>query len=1014
MKRSVVPLLAIAACVFTNSALAIKTLDDVTSNSVSINPLKKNKDVYIIRTREKSLMEYAGGVSGIAATKPLKGKKINPKNTNVQKYINHMDSMHEEILTSSGASKNDKVYSYHYATNGFAARLTANEVEKLKNNAEVMSIYKDELLQLQTDNTPKFLGLTERGGAWANGWTGEDVVVGIIDTGIDPEHPSFADTRTPVRGDRGRKIRYGDTPSSWTGSDCEFGNVEYNVNDAAFDCNNKLIKAQYFVDGFGADTLVPTEFLSARDSDGHGSHTASTAAGNFGVPAYINDTYQGDISGIAPRARIAVYKVCWQGIDDNAGCASSDSMAAIDQAVADGVDVINYSIGGSSTNFSGPTEISFLLAADANVWVATSQGNSGPSAETTGTPAGVPWITAVGASQDDSVFATGVSIETPASISNDYLALEGSGIISLESTGTINEEIIPAIPEEGCSELTNSPELFGKIALIKRGTCGFLDKYISAANAGAKAVIVYNDGADSSRIDPISMGGFDGSETIPGVMVSYTDGELMRSAHAARNSVAGSIGPDISISQANRIAGFSSRGPNGGAYDIIKPDVAAPGVEILAAGTSQPNEAAISSEFINLNGTSMASPHVAGIFALLKQAHPDWTAAMAKSALMTTARQDMKKTFGEDAADPFDIGAGHIVPNQTFEPGLVYDAGLLDYLAFSCGNNIALIDTQSCADLANSGYSQDGSDLNLASIAISDLVGEQSITRTVTSVASSPAKYTVSVTAPEGIDVNVSPKSIKLRPGETASYQVTFQTTSNAILDEWTFGDLTWTDGRKTFVRSPIAIKPAVIDIAETIIANGTAGETNIPVTFGYSGTFAPSLDGLSEGILSSGSIEDGGVNQSDAFILPEGLTMARFAMYDADVGTGVGTDDLDIQIYGPDTEGFPLVGASQGATSAETIDIVSPSPGLYIAVVYDFATAEGPTAYKLYNYNFDGKDQENLSITPPANAVSGEAATIDLSWTDLLSNTRYLGFIHYTNGVDSLGKTTEVLINTQ
>lgn len=1014
MKRSVVPLLAIAACVFTNSALAIKTLDDVTSTPISINPIKKSKDVYIVRTREKSLMEYAGGVSGIAATKPLKGKKINPENTNVQMYINHMDSMHEEILTSSGASKNDKVYSYHYATNGFAARLTANEVEKLKNNADVMSVYKDELLQLQTDNTPKFLGLTQRGGAWVKGWTGEDVVVGIIDTGINPEHPSFADTRTPIRGDRGRKVRYGDTPSSWVGSDCEFGNSEYNINDAAFDCNNKLIKAQYFVDGFGADSLVPTEFLSARDSDGHGSHTASTAAGNFGVPAYINDTYQGDISGIAPRARIAVYKVCWQGIDDNAGCASSDSMAAIDQAVADGVDVINYSIGGSSTNFSGPTEISFLLAADANVWVATSQGNSGPSAETTGTPAGVPWITAVGASQDDSVFATGVSIETPASISNDYLALEGSGIISLESTGTINEEIIPSIPEEGCSTLTNSAELFGKIALVKRGTCGFLDKYVYAANAGAKAIIVYNDGADNSRIDPISMGGFDGSETIPGVMVSYTNGEIIRSAHAARNSVAGSIGPDISISQVNRIAGFSSRGPNGGAYDIIKPDVAAPGVEILAAGTNQPNEAAISSDFINLNGTSMASPHVAGIFALLKQAHPDWTAAMAKSALMTTARQDMKKTFGEDAADPFDIGAGHIVPNQVFEPGLVYDAGLLDYLAFSCGNNIALIDEESCADLAASGYSQDGSDLNLASIAIADLIGEQTITRTVTNVSSSPAKYKVSVTAPEGIDVNVSPKFIKLRPGGSASYQVTFQTTSTAILNEWAFGDLTWTDGRHTFARSPIAVKPAAIDIASTAVGSGTTGATSIPVTFGYNGEFIPSLDGLSEGIVSAGSIEDGGINQSDVFILPEGLTMARFAMYDADVGTGVGSDDLDIQIYGPDTEDFPLAGASQGATSAETIDIANPGPGLYIAVVYDFATAEGPTTYKLYNYNFDGKDQENLSVVPPASATSGETTTVDLSWTDLLTNTRYLGFINYTDGVNSLEKTTEVLINTQ
>ncbi len=203
-----------------------------------------------------------------------------------------------------------------------------------------------------------------------------------------------------------------------------------------------------------AFSLPPWEFQSGRDADGHGSHTASTAGGNNGVPAYIDGEYQGDISGVAPRARLATYKVCWTGNPDtgtNDGCASSDSAAAIDQAVADGVDVINFSIGGSSNYFAAPDDVAFLFAADAGVFVATSNGNSGPGAGTVGTPSGVPWITAVGATQDDGVFAPKVTVNAPGSIAGVYNAIEGVGDVSLADTGPITDNVTLASTVTACN-----------------------------------------------------------------------------------------------------------------------------------------------------------------------------------------------------------------------------------------------------------------------------------------------------------------------------------------------------------------------------------------------------------------------------------------------------------------------------------------------------------------------------------------------------------------------------------
>ncbi|VUD68964.1 Minor extracellular protease vpr [Thalassocella blandensis] len=1013
MKSYLLPLLGAAAFVTAAStAYAVGPVDDrLYAKEESIQNIKRKKQVYIVTAIGDSVLGYDGGVEGFTSTKPKKGEKINVQSAAVKQYGEHLEKIHNEILSSVGASSAEKIYSYRYAANGFAATLTEQQAEQLKSHSRVLHVSKDEILQPQTDNTPHYLGLTERGQAWSFGVVGEDVVVGVIDTGIEPEHPSVADVRTPRFGNRGLKLPYGKPPANWYGTGCDFGNGEHNPLDARFACNDKLLKAQYFVDGWGADNILDSEFLSARDSDGHGTHTATTAAGNYGVDAYVNGEFQGVVSGVAPRARIAVYKVCWEGPEDG-GCASSDSMAAIDQAVADGVDVINFSIGGSSTSFNGPDDLAFLRAADAGVWVATSQGNSGPNPATVGTPAGVPWITAVGASQDDQVFATGVVISSPADIADQYLALEGSGIVSLDSTGDITSEFAAAEPLNGCGGLTNADAIEGKIALVIRGTCGFLEKYVSAATAGAKAIVVYNDGTADDRIYPIYMGGLDGTESIPGVMTDYFSGDAIFQALAAGESVVGKVGPSIKISQDNRIAEFSSRGPNAGAMDIIKPDVVAPGVQILAGGTTMPNASTTSGQFVRLNGTSMASPHVAGLFALLKQVHPDWTPAMARSALMTTARSNLKKTFGEEAADPFDIGAGHVVPSKMFSPGLVYDAGLLDYLAFSCGNNVALVEPSTCEVLAEAGYSSDGSDLNLPSIAIGELIGTQVVTRTVTSVALGNRRFRAHIDAPEGLDVWVSPSSFRLRKGESATFQVGFRVKPGVKMDEWSFGSIEWKYGFNKSVRSPIAVRPVSLRSPDAVSGTGESGAVSFNTVFGFDGDFSVAVDGLAQGLSLTNVIEDGGSNQ-DVFVIPEGVSLARFAMYDEEVGDGSMVEDLDIQVYGPDTAGFPAVGSSGSSTSAESVDLVNPEPGVYVVVVNDYATTEGPTPYALYNYNLTGSDAGNLTVNAPTTAGAGSTGTVDLEWTGLAPESRYLGILNYTGAGETLSPTTEVNIST-
>ena len=751
---------------------------------------KSEYDSYIVLMEPAPAIQYEGDIKGYGATKPGKNKKVNPKSAHVRKYTQMLNRRHDEVLSRSGVSKHKKVHDYNIALNGFAARMSYEEALKVAEQEGVIRVFPDGLAQTTTDNSPSFLDLTVAAGPYAKGYDGEGIVVGIIDTGIWPEHPSFADDGSYAAPPL--------TLDETVYSACDFGNADHNPDDAAFTCNNKLIGARQILTTYRlVFGLVPDEFDSARDNDGHGTHTASTAAGNDSVPASILGKDLGVVSGIAPRAHIIVYKV----IGPVNLAFFSDLAAAIDQAVADGVDVINYSISSPSPFFVFPDAVAFLFAASSGVSVAAANGNWGPGPGTGGSPATVPWLTAVGASTQDRTYQGSAS-------SVDGWEVFGGSV----TAGTPDLPLVDAADAGNaiCRPGALDPTVVaGKIVLCQRGGGLWEETSLAVSIAGGAGMIVYSTN-DVQLLPTLT-------HYVPSVHVNNTDGLFIKDYIANTDNPRARINAgEFTRQDAPFMALFSSRGPNGLSLDIIKPDITGPGVSVLAGVSPlHLNPWPLGELFMFNYGTSMSTPHVAGLFALLKQAHPDWTAAMAKSALMTTAYQAVNKEDNATPADPFDMGAGHVNPGgkatkgSAFEPGLAYDAGLLEYTAFSCGLGLMIFPPDRCAFVESIGVPSDASNLNLPSIGIGELAGSETVLRTVTSVANERGwrTYSVDVDPPPGYEVSVSPSSISLKQGMSATYEVTI-TNAGSPGGEWRFGSLIWSDSNGHYsVRSPIAVR---------------------------------------------------------------------------------------------------------------------------------------------------------------------------------------------------------------
>jgi subtilisin family serine protease len=947
-------------------------------------------DAFIVRMSEDPVVAYRGGIPGLKATKPAKGKKINPNSPDVVRYVTYLKGRHDAALAAVGGAR--KLYDYTYSLNGFAAKLTAEQAAAIAAVPGVVSVERDERLEVSTVSTPAFLGLTAPGGLWAqlggSESAGEDIVIGVVDTGVWPEHPSFSD-RTGENADGvDGKLSYHQLPG-WHGK-C----VPGEAFNASF-CNQKLIGCQPFNAAFGAENLHASEFNSCRDSDSHGTHTASTAGGNHGVSAVIDGVTIGNVSGMAPRARIAAYKVCWTDTALDNSCFTSDSAAAIDQAVADGVDVLNFSISGTTTNFLNAVEVAFLFASDAGVFVAAAAGNTGPTAGTVNHPS--PWLTTVAASTHDRFFQGSAVLGNGAEYTGASLtAGTGAALLPLVYAGSVGVGTDPT-PTDPTPFATRVQLCFlnhldpvlaaGKIVLCDRGINARVDKSAAVKQANGAGMILRNLVAGTLNADVHTVPSVHVEHTIAGPAIkAYIDGSGgTATARITNGAILTSVTAPLN-------AAFSSRGPLAATGDLLKPDVSAPGVDVLAGTSPYGN---LGQSFGFLQGTSMASPHVAGLGALLKQLHPDWTPMMIKSALMTSASQIAGVTA-------FAQGAGHATPNKAADAGLVYDAGFDDWLAFLCGTG-QLVDP-SCAAIAI-----DPSDLNVASIAIGDLVGPQTVTRTVTNVGPA-ATYNASVVAPAGFTAVVNPTALTLGTGQSGSYTVTF-TRTTAALNVYSFGSVTWTDGTHA-VRSPLVVRALALVAPATLNLTGASGSTNYTVKFGYTGAFAGSPHGLVAPVTTAATVVDDPTNNfntaapasnqgitTHSLVIPAGTFLARVALFDDFTD---GADDLDLYVY---NSVGTLVGASAGGTSAETVSLSNPAAGNYTVYVHGWQT-DGPDAnYTLFDWKV-GANAGNMSVTTPASAVAGATGTVTVNWSGLAAATRYLGVVRYLEGASERGRT--------
>jgi subtilisin family serine protease len=696
----------------------------------------------IVKLNEDPVALYTGGLPGLPATSPsVTHARIGPgrgrtarSQRAVGAYLDHLAKFDGGVSRAIEAAVPTArvLYRYRYAYGGLAVRLPANRVAALLRVPGVVAVQRAPVEHPLTDVTPGFLHATDLwpslGGA---AHAGAGVLVGVIDTGIWPEHPSFADVGLP-------------DPRPGHSYPCRFGNGSDPLLGPSASCSHKLLGAYAFTQDYLAEfgalsgefCDVHTNTCSARDSDGHGSHTASTAAGDNGVAASIFGVPRGQISGMAPGASIIAYRTCL-----SQGCTEPDLVAAIDQAIADGVDVINYSISGGGFT-DDPVEQAFLSAYAAGVVVSAAAGNSGPAPGTANHVS--PWEVTVGASTGPRQFATTVHLAAGGS-SLDVSGVSVTAGIS-SPTPVVQAADVSGYNDPLCASSLPNGSVTGTIVVCMRGgDTARVDKGLHAMQGGAAGMLLLNPVVEDVETD---------NHWLPAVHLDFPAGQQVLSFLTAHpGGVTATFPPgQPAPAQPDVVAAFSSRGPAG---NFLKPDVVAPGVQILAAKSPQPVatfEGPPGELFQAIAGTSMAAPHVAGVAALLRAVHPLWTAGQIRSALMTSSVTDPVLQDGTTPATPFDMGAGRIRADVAAAPTLTFDVPAQTYV-----NQI--------------GDTPHNVDLNEPSVDAPAVAGTLSTTRTATNVTNAAQTFHVTVTGPPGA-IGVTPTDFTIPAGGTEPLQI--------------------------------------------------------------------------------------------------------------------------------------------------------------------------------------------------------------------------------------------------
>ena len=933
----------------------------------------KAERTYLIRLADAAVPTYDGGVAGLDATTPRAGRTLDPSTARVREYTEFLEAEQGDFVTRMERAVGHDVevpFTYQYAANGVTAVLTPAEAAKVAEDPAVAHIELDKEHELHTDAGPVWsnadalwnaveeLGLPED-------YQGEGVVIGTIDTGIHPGSPSFAET-----GDDGYTVTNPLGAGNYLGA-CDPANTDQ--YDPDFPCNGKLIGAYGF--------LTETD-RSALDEDGHGSHTASTSGG-----AVVNDVTPAaprarnpptfDISGVAPHANVIAYRGC---------CTTAGLVASIDQAIADGVDVINYSIGSSSPSdaWNDFDTIGFLNARAAGIFVATSNGNDGPGSATTGSPADAPWITSVGASTHNRHALNALTdLTSSAGPLGDLTGKSVNG--ALPAT-----EIVDAgsVGDPQCTTTTgHEADYADKIVVCARGGNGRVEKSSNVAAQGATGFVLTNDEANAGSL-------LGDAFAVPGVAISYADGQTLRAWLAEGTGHTAAIaGTTFTIDDAlgDTMASFSSRGPNR-AVDTIVPSITAPGVDILAAN-GVADGAYDLVQYGIISGTSMSSPHVAGAGALLTQARPSWTPAQQQSALMTTARTGVKD-FDGSPATPYEQGSGHMDIGAAAQAGLLFDETAANYLA---------------ADPAVGG---EPSTLNLPSFADTQCLDTCSWERTAVAPPSAPAgvTWTTSAVADDGLTLDVALSTDTVSPGDSLGISVTADV-SDGPEGETLFGRITLTPSNPDVpaVTLPVAVVPSGAILpgeVEIDTRRNTGSQVVDDIRSIAVSDFTGSVRGLVEADLHEGSLnqdptrdsayDDLSQVQVTTLEVPDGATRLVAEITEAEA------PDLDMFVGTGDTPSAATeVCASATGSSAEACDVPDPEAGTWWVVVQNWGgSTSQPDAHTLATAVVPSEDLGNAGVAGPEGEVPvGEPYDIRVHWNlpdaaegDLFFGTAVLG----------------------
>ncbi|KAK9127731.1 hypothetical protein Syun_016528 [Stephania yunnanensis] len=720
------------------------------------------------------------------------GEQIHSSSDSV---ISANHGMLASVLGSIDEAHAAVVHHYTKSFRGFSAMLTPAQAKAIAAEESVISVFESKTHPLHTTHSWDFLGVNSYN--QYNQLPGDaksEAIVGVIDSGVWPESKSFSDTGL------------GPIPKRFKG-ECVAGE-----NFTSANCNRENIGARFYYRGFEAE-IGPLEFVdgiffrSARDADGHGSHTASTVAGSVVSNVSLLGMARGIARGGAPSARLAIYKACWFGF-----CSDADLLSAFEDATDDGVDIISISVGSPPTRssfFSDAISIGSFHAFMKGVLVSASAGNSGLP----GTASNVaPWILTVGASSIDREFNSNLYLGNSRVLkgfSLNPLKMENySQIISASAAAAPG---VPTANASFCQNNTLNKSLIeGKIVVCTLETIqdNRLKKSIVVKEGGGVGMII---------IDPLAKEvGF--QFVIPATLIGQAEAEELRAYLTTEKNPVAKIIPTITVvntKPAPRMAVFSSMGPNILTPDIIKPDITAPGVNILAAWSPVATEepAGRSLDFNIISGTSMSCPHVSAVAALIKSYHPYWSPSAIKSAIMTTATviDNTGMTIVKDpfrsSTTPFNYGSGHINPVAAVDPGLVYDYDSNDVIDFLCSTGAGPKNLKNLTgeQLTCKKHPTPSYNLNYPSIGVSNMKGNVSVLRTVTYYGQGPTTYTPNVENPKGVGVAVKPNTLVFRKnGEKRSFKIdlTPYKTSNG---NFVFGSITWSNGIHR-VRSPIAL----------------------------------------------------------------------------------------------------------------------------------------------------------------------------------------------------------------